>query len=47
MNHILVSADGDFACDAHCKAEYEKQKEHFFNHVVHSEERTKQWLMGK
>lgn len=44
---ILISCEGDFVCNEHCKQEYEKQKNHFFNDVVHSEELTKNWLLGK
>lgn len=44
---ILVSQDGDFVCNEHCKKEYEEQRDHFFNEICHSEEATEKWLMGK
>ena len=30
---ICVTSDGDFACDEHCKVEFEKQREEFFANV--------------
>ena len=30
---ICVTIDGDFVCDEHCKKEYEKQKNDFFNNI--------------
>jgi len=46
-NAIVVSIDGDFACDEKCKAEYEKQKKHFFDVTCHSEELTRKYLLGE
>jgi len=46
-NGILISADGDFVCDEKCKKGYEREKEHFLNYIVHSEEKTEKWLLGK
>ena len=44
---VRVSIDGDFVCNAKCKADYDKQKDYFFNVTVHSEELTKNYLLGK
>ena len=46
-NGILVSADGDFVCNEKCQKDYECEKAKFFNEIVYSEEKTKQWLLGK
>lgn len=44
---VLLNEDGDFVCDDKCKQGYEKERDHFFNHIVQSSERTKAWLLGK
>ncbi len=44
---VLISADGDFVCDKICEHDYIKEKEIFFNEIVHSESKTKAWLLGK
>lgn len=36
-NHVVVNTDGDMACDEHCKREYEKQRDHFFNVIIHDD----------
>lgn len=46
MDSIVVNIDGDLACSQECKEAYERQKEHFFNHIVHDEERCERWLKG-
>ena len=43
----VVSTDGDMACDAECQAAHERQKAHFFNVTVHSEELTRKFLLGE
>lgn len=35
--HVIVNADGDMACDEHCLAEYEKQREKFFGETIHDD----------
>lgn len=37
-NYILVTCDGDFVCNAVCKAEYEKQRDQFFNVTIQSDQ---------
>ena len=44
-NGILISQDGDFVCDEKCKEKYEKERDYFFNNIVHSEKETKNWLL--
>lgn len=44
---ILLTIDGDFACSEKCEIKYKKDKEHFFNVIVHDEEKCKNWLMGE
>ena len=46
-SQIFVGLDGDSVCNRHCEKEYNKQKAHFFNDIVHSAEKTEDWLMGK
>ena len=43
---ILLSGDGDFACSKECEKRYKRERDHFFNVIVHDEERCKNWLMG-
>ena len=45
-NRILINQDGDFVCDEKCKKNYEKERDYFFNSIVHSEKETKNWLLG-
>ena len=44
---IVVTIDGDFACNQRCEAAYKQQRDHFFNNIVHSEEATTRWLLGE
>ena len=44
---VLLTIDGDFACDDNCKVAYEKERDHFFNYICQSAERTEAWLLGK
>ncbi len=46
QNGILINQDGDFVCDEKCKDNYENERDYFFNNIVHSEEETKNWLLG-
>lgn len=43
---ICISPDGDFVCDTTCKAEYEKQKDYFFTHLINDETKCREWLLG-
>jgi len=43
---ILISADGDFVCSKECKVAYEKEKQHFFNVIIHDEARFLNWMAG-
>ena len=47
MDRIVVSIDGDFVCNQKCKEEYEKQRDYFFNVIIHSEKLTKKYLLGE
>ena len=33
LSMVLATTDGDFACCEHCKNEFEKQRETFFNNI--------------
>lgn len=47
MNELhmkLISADGDFVCDATCESEYNKEKDHFLNEVIQDDEKFATWL---
>ena len=43
---ILISQDGDFVCSEKCRRDYETEKEHFFNDVVHDPKKFEDWMMG-
>ena len=45
--HRIHVGDGDFVCDANCKREFEKQREHFFNEIAPSAALTEAWLLEK
>lgn len=47
INCVVVTIDGDLACDEECKREYEKQRDHFFNHTIHSDAAMTDWWKGK
>lgn len=46
MDAVLVNADGDFACNAHCAEAYRKQVDRFFNEICHSPVKTEAYLLG-
>jgi hypothetical protein len=37
IDSIVVNIDGDMACCPHCKMEYEKQRNEFFNNIGNDE----------
>ena len=41
----LLNADGDFACSVKCKNKYIKERDIFFNTIVHCPIKTKAWLL--
>ena len=43
----FVNIDGDWVCSDACNTAYIKERDHFFNHIVHSEEATTRWLLSK
>ena len=44
---VLLNADGDFACSKECEEKYKKDRDHFFNTIVHSDVLTEKWLHGE
>tara|TARA_Y100000310_G_C20514350_1_gene730438 strand:- start:144 stop:338 length:195 start_codon:yes stop_codon:yes gene_type:complete len=44
---ILISCDGDFVCDENCKKNYIIERDRFFNDIIVSEDKCKEWLLGK
>ena len=46
-DRIYVTVDADCVCNVICKKEWGKQVGYFFKYIVHSEEKTKQYLLGK
>ena len=47
LTRVLMTWDGDFACCQACADEYIKQRDHFFNTTIHSEQLTKDFLNGE
>ena len=45
-NGVLINTDGDFVCNDKCKNGYEKERDHFFDDIVQSPEKTEAWLKG-
>jgi len=44
MHYVIASADGDAACCQKCLEEYKKQRDHFFNVVIHDDKKYNEWL---
>ena len=47
LKMVMIGADGDFVCNKECEAEFKKERDHFFNVIVHSPEKTEAYLRGK
>ena len=45
-NAIVVSIDGDFVCDSHCKKLYETEKKKFYEEVLPNDAKFNNWLVG-
>ncbi len=43
---VLLNQDGDFACSEDCAKKYRQKADHFFYHIVQSEEATAAYLSG-
>jgi hypothetical protein len=43
----LLNQDGDFACGEACEKEYKRERDHFFNTLVHDPDKMEKWLRGK
>ena len=46
-DRIYINCDGDAVCCKKCEAEYIKQRDHFFNVIVQSEDLTRRFLQGE
>ena len=44
---IMITADADFVCSEECKKNWEAERDWFLNIVVHSEQRTEDYIMGR
>ena len=43
---ILISPDGDFVCNEKCKRGYEKERDYFFDVLIHNDNKMEAWLLG-
>jgi len=41
---IPMTPDGDFACGLICKVRYEKERDRFFNEIVHDDKKFEEWM---
>ena len=41
----IIGIDGDVVCDQDCKEAFEKERERFFNEVIHSEQAFFDWMV--
>jgi len=41
---VIVSIDGDMACCRACAVEHEKQQRHFFEVVLHDDQKFADWM---
>ncbi len=44
---VILNADGDVGCNTICQQNYIKERDHFFNVIVHDEKMCEDWLLGK
>jgi trimethylamine:corrinoid methyltransferase-like protein len=43
---ILIGPDGDFVCCKKCMDEYEKERDVFFNEIIHDDKKFNEWING-
>jgi len=43
-DYQIIGEDGDFACSKKCKEAYEKERDHFFNTVIHDDRLFAGWM---
>lgn len=41
---ILLNQDGDFVCSEDCKLKYNREKDKFFNEIIHDDSKFFSWL---
>lgn len=46
MNGRLLTVDGDFACSDICEAQWNKDRDAFFNTICNNEKNTENWLLS-
>ena len=46
LDMIFINIDGDIVCSKKCQQNYEKEKQHFFDVLIHDEEKCKQYILG-
>ena len=44
LEMVLATPDADFACCAACRDEFNKQREHFLNVIVHDDKKFNDWM---
>jgi len=43
---IILDEDGDIVCSEECKVQFEKERELFFNTIVHDDVLFEKWMRG-
>lgn len=46
IDMMIVSIDGDMACNKKCKAAHDKQRDHFYNDIVSDDIKFRKWMLG-
>jgi hypothetical protein len=41
---IIANADGDMACNEHCRQKYIEQQNHFLDHIISSDHAFATWI---
>jgi len=44
--YAIHLGDGDFACSEECRKKYEADKAHFFDVIVHDEDKCRDYILG-
>ncbi len=44
LDAVLLTCDGDFACSEACAEKWRKDRDHFFNNVIHDDQAFANWI---
>ena len=44
LDMVLINVDGDFVCSKQCQSDYEVEKNHFLNNIIHDDRKYSKWI---